>query len=60
MPGGIRFEHLPDIAILTHPERLKADAALGKSRLEKLCMTNKTRHPISTSGAFFFVATCFL
>lgn len=22
MPGGIRFEHLPDIAILTHPERL--------------------------------------
>jgi len=46
MPGGIRFGHLPDIAILTHPERLKADAVLGKSRLEKLCMTNKTRHPI--------------
>ncbi len=23
MPGGIRFEHLPDIAILTHPEHLK-------------------------------------
>ena len=22
MPGGIRFGHLPDIAFLTHPERL--------------------------------------
>ena len=22
MPGGIRFGHLVDIAILTHPERL--------------------------------------
>lgn len=46
MPGGIRFGHLPDIAILTHPERLKADAALGKSRLEKLCITTKMGHPI--------------
>ena len=44
MPGGIRFGHLPDIAILTHPERL--NAALGKSRLEKLCITTKMGHPI--------------
>jgi hypothetical protein len=42
------------------PGASQADAALEKSRLGKLCVTNKTRHPISTSSAFFFVATCFL
>lgn len=30
MPGGIRFEHLPYIAILTHPERLKQMQPWGK------------------------------
>ena len=30
MPGGIRFEHLVDIAILTHPERLKQMLPWGK------------------------------
>ena len=38
MPGGIRFEHLPDIAILT-TWNFFADAALGKDHSEKLCMT---------------------
>ena len=30
MPGGLRFEYLPDIAILTHPERLKLMLPWGK------------------------------
>ena len=36
MPGGIRFEHLPDIAILTHPERLKQMQPLGNFVWETL------------------------
>ena len=36
MPGGIRFEHLSDIAILTHPERLKQMQPLGNFVWETL------------------------
>ena len=36
MPGGIRFEHLPDIAILTHPECLKQMQPLGNFVWETL------------------------
>ena len=45
MPGGIRFEHLPDIAILTHPERLKQMQPLGNFVWETL-RDKETRHPI--------------
>lgn len=40
MPGGIRFEHLPDIAILTHPERLKQMQLYGDNVFEK-CGINR-------------------
>ena len=44
MPGGIRFEHLPDIAILTHPELLRR-CYLGESSFRNTSH-DKTRHPI--------------
>ena len=58
MPGGLRFEHLPDIAILT-TRNFFADATLGKAHSGILCMTKrgirfKRRVPC------FFVEACFL
>ena len=41
MPGGVRFEHLPYIAILTHPERLKQMQPWGKLIQEYFACQNE-------------------
>lgn len=58
MPGGIRFEHLPDIAILTHPERLKQMQPLGNFVWETL-RDKQNEAPDLNVGALFLCGNVF-